>query len=115
MEMRSRLTLSSRLLEDETSPSEIVELLGNGVRTLDSVPTALYTAMKYSGDPEKALIQAVGYGGDTDTIAAMVGAVVGAMHGAGSFPQRWHNGLERGKDGYEELSRVSRQLAKMID
>ncbi len=114
MEMRSRIILAARLLEEDAQPDEVVELLGNGVRTLESVPTALFTAMRFSDDPERALVAAVGYGGDADTIAAMTGAVVGALNGAESFPQRWHDGLERGPDGYDALLDVSRQLSKMI-
>ncbi len=78
------------------------------------MPTALYAAMKYLDDPERALIAAVGYGGDADTIAAMTGAVVGAFRGAGAFPQRWHDGLERGADGYDALREVSAGLSKIV-
>ncbi len=114
MEMRSRVVLASRLLEEETTPEEVVQLLGNGVRTLESVPTALYAAMKYLDNPEQALVAAVGYGGDTDTIAAMTGAVVGAFRGARAFPVRWHEGLERGDDGYDALLSVARELSKIL-
>ena len=114
MELRSRIMLAARLLGEELTPEEVVAQLGNGVRTLESVPTALYTAFRYIDDPEQALVAAVGYGGDTDTIAAMTGAVVGALHGADLFPRRWHDGLERGTHGYETLRDLSSQLAKMI-
>ena len=113
MEMRSSVILASRLLEEEPSREEIIGRLGHGVRTVASVPTALYTAMKFVSDPEKALVAAVGYGGDTDTIAAMTGALVGAMNGAQAFPPRWHDGLERGADGYHALVTVSEQLYTM--
>ena len=114
MEMRSRMMLAARMLDDELSSDEVLSCLGNGVRTLESVPTALYTAMKFSADPEQAVIAAVGYGGDADTIAAMTGAVVGALNGADAFPPRWHAGLERGADGYDALLHVSRQLSELI-
>ncbi len=114
MEMRSRLILAARLLEQQATAGEVVQLLGNGVRTLESVPTALYAAMKHHDNPEQALVAAVGYGGDTDTIAAMAGAAVGALRGADLFPQRWHDGLERGADGYEAIREVSTELAKIM-
>ncbi|MCK4721866.1 MAG: ADP-ribosylglycohydrolase family protein, partial [Dehalococcoidia bacterium] len=37
---------------------------------------------------------AVSLGGDTDTIAAMTGAISGAYLGAGSIPDRWRVKLE---------------------
>ena len=38
---------------------------------------------------EGALIALVGAGGDTDTNAAVAGAVLGARYGASAIPQRW--------------------------
>ena len=40
-------------------------------------------------DFEQALVQTVGRGGDTDTNAAIAGALLGAHHGRGKIPQRW--------------------------
>ncbi|MXY85388.1 MAG: ADP-ribosylglycohydrolase family protein, partial [Chloroflexi bacterium] len=38
---------------------------------------------------EEALIRIVNAGGDTDTNAAVAGAVLGARFGASAIPQRW--------------------------
>ena len=38
---------------------------------------------------EEALIRIVGAGGDTDTNAAVAGAVLGARYGASTIPERW--------------------------
>jgi ADP-ribosyl-[dinitrogen reductase] hydrolase len=38
---------------------------------------------------EEALVQAVGLGGDTDTNAAITGALLGALHGSAAVPLRW--------------------------
>lgn len=40
-------------------------------------------------DFEEAVIASVGAGGDTDTNAAVAGAVLGARYGASNIPQRW--------------------------
>ena len=40
-------------------------------------------------DFETALIECVSVGGDTDTNAAVAGAVLGARYGASAIPQRW--------------------------
>lgn len=42
-----------------------------------------------NGDPEKSLKAAVAGGGDTDTVAAIVGSLVGAVHGLSGLPERW--------------------------
>lgn len=40
-------------------------------------------------DVEAALVETVGLGGDTDTNAAITGALLGARHGRDAFPSRW--------------------------
>lgn len=39
--------------------------------------------------PEDALVRVVGAGGDTDTNAAIAGALLGSVHGAAAWPSRW--------------------------
>ena len=38
---------------------------------------------------EEALVDTVGRGGDTDTNAAICGALLGAVHGIDAIPQQW--------------------------
>jgi hypothetical protein len=38
---------------------------------------------------EESLVATVGCGGDTDTNAAIAGALLGALHGRDAFPSRW--------------------------
>jgi ADP-ribosylglycohydrolase/fructose-1,6-bisphosphatase/inositol monophosphatase family enzyme len=38
---------------------------------------------------EESLVATVGCGGDTDTTAAIAGALLGALHGREAFPSRW--------------------------
>lgn len=55
-------------------------------------------------DPVEALVEAVGMGGDTDTNAAIAGALLGAVHGADEWPGQWVSGVlecepEKGRPG----------------
>ena len=43
----------------------------------------------HTPDAESALVVTVGEGGDTDTNAAICGALLGAAHGRAAFPTRW--------------------------
>ncbi len=65
----------------------------SGAYLLETVPTVLYLLMQHGGDPEEALIRAVNDTRDNDTVAAIVGAAVGALHGITAFPERWRAGL----------------------
>jgi poly(ADP-ribose) glycohydrolase ARH3 len=78
---------------------EVVQSLGNGVEAHLSVPSACYIALTYSPDFCDAIRAAISLGGDTDTIAGMVGAIVGAHVGEKGLPVEWIEQLEDGPRG----------------
>jgi poly(ADP-ribose) glycohydrolase ARH3 len=78
---------------------EVAQTLGNGVEALFSVPSACYIAITYSPDFCDAIRAAISLGGDTDTIAGMVGAIVGAHVGEKGLPLEWLEQLEEGPRG----------------
>lgn len=78
---------------------QVVRSLGNGVEAHFSVPSACYIAITYSPDFSDAIRAAISLGGDTDTIAGMVGAIVGAHIGEKGLPVEWIEQLEDGPRG----------------
>ena len=112
--MRAKIDLAWSMLVAEVDDHVAAERIGCGVRSAESVVLALFLASRYIDDAETAIIKAVNCGGDTDTIAAMVGAVVGARHGDQIFPGRWHVGLESGEAGYAALIDMAESLAAAI-
>jgi poly(ADP-ribose) glycohydrolase ARH3 len=78
---------------------KVVQSLGNGVEAHFSVPSACYIAITYSPDFCDAIRAAISLGGDTDTIAGMVGAIVGAHVGEKGLPVEWIEQLEDGPRG----------------
>ncbi len=78
---------------------KVVESLGNGVEAHFSVPSACYIAITYSPDFCDAIRAAISLGGDTDTVAGMVGAIVGAHVGEKRLPVEWIEQLEDGPRG----------------
>lgn len=69
-----------------TRVDAIVERFGTGGETAESVPTAFGLARLSNGDVWAACTQAAALGGDTDTIAALAGAMVGACTGLAALP-----------------------------
>jgi len=65
----------------------------SGAYLLETVPSALYILMCHGDDPEQAVLRAVNDTKDNDTIAAIVGAAVGALYGRAGWPQRWIDNL----------------------
>ncbi|HUG51890.1 MAG TPA: ADP-ribosylglycohydrolase family protein, partial [Terrimesophilobacter sp.] len=68
------------------SLERIRNLIGTSLATQESVPAAFGVLAVFGDDPWGACLAAASQGGDSDTIAAMVGAVAGACTGIGGFP-----------------------------
>ncbi len=66
---------------------------GSGANIFETVPSVLYILAKHSQNAEEAIIRAVNDTVDNDSIAAIVGAAVGALHGLDAIPDRWIQGL----------------------
>jgi ADP-ribosylglycohydrolase len=80
------------------------------VRTLQ----AAYGAMVHADlDLEESLAAAIRIGDDTDTVAAVAGALLGAHHGASALPQQWLDTLH-GWPGYgaEDLHALALALTR---
>jgi ADP-ribosylglycohydrolase len=75
-------------------------LVGTSLATQESVPAAFAMLAAAPDDPWLAVRMAASAGGDTDTVAAITGAVGGACHGVSAFPEQVRatvssvNGLE---------------------
>lgn len=61
--------------------------VGTSLESAQSVPVALALAWHLADAPFEALLAAARLGGDTDTIAAIAGAVLGATRGTAAFPR----------------------------
>jgi ADP-ribosylglycohydrolase len=73
--------------QDQAEAAELIyTLVGTSLATQESVPAAFAVLAAVPDDPWQACLQAASLGGDTDTIAAMVGAVAGACAGVKAFP-----------------------------
>ena len=77
-----------------------------------SVPVALYAWLRHPHDYRAALESALNCGGDTDTVAAMVGAICGAARGPGSIPSEWTAHLREWPRSPAVLTRVASRLAE---
>jgi ADP-ribosylglycohydrolase len=77
----------------------------SGAFLLETVPSALHILATHADNPEAAIVRAVNDTHDNDTIAAVVGAAVGALHGRGGLPARWLAGL-LGRTGASDDGRV---------
>lgn len=74
------------------------EALTRGIGTVCyvdyAVPAVLYLAWKHGDDPETALVENAMAGGDNCYRGAVLGGLLWAAHGAGSFPEPWLKDLK---------------------
>lgn len=65
----------------------------SGAYLLETIPSVIYILMRHGHNLEEAIVRAVNDTKDNDTIAAIVGAAVGAVHGKKAIPERWISNL----------------------
>jgi len=63
-----------------------------GLDALEATHAALAVFMDTSTFSD-CICAAIGLGGDTDTVAAIAGALAGALYGSGGIPREWMEGL----------------------
>jgi ADP-ribosylglycohydrolase len=89
------------------SVQELMQLFGTGAHVVETVPSA-FSAFLHTGSYEGAVMAAIRAGGDTDTTAAITGALAGTYYGFASIPKEYKQGLEE----LHTLRRLERCLLK---
>lgn len=84
--------------------------LGNRIEALYSVPTAIASFALTPESFESTVSNVIFLGGDTDTLAAMAGALAGAYLGIGRLPAHLVGLLESSPKGREYLRHLAGQL-----
>lgn len=79
----------------EGPSADVADRFACDATALGSVPASITVFLRHPEDPVAAVAEAIGLGGDTDTIAAMTAALVGARCGEGVVPPLWGLRLEQ--------------------
>lgn len=94
-----------KLAQKDQEPLEAVMLLGEGRVAEEALARAVYLALKYSTDFKKAISTAVSFNeGNSKTVAALTGNMLGAYLGLEAIPAEWRAKVE--------LKEVILQIAK---
>jgi len=75
-----------RGMDRATLADALTDVIGTSVAAQESVVAAIALAQALGEDPASALTLAAEIGGDTDTVAAVCGAILGAHHGMSGLP-----------------------------
>jgi ADP-ribosyl-[dinitrogen reductase] hydrolase len=66
---------------------------GTGAEPDEAWPFALAMFARGPHLVEATLLSAINVGGDAPTVGALLGSLMGALHGADAFPAAWRDGL----------------------
>jgi ADP-ribosylglycohydrolase len=114
-ELRTLLSAAVSALAGNRSSLEFAESCGwsTGISGYvnHTVPAALYCWAKSPTDFRQCVERAVMLGGDTDTVAAITGAICGANVGADAVPSEWTNRIV----SWPRSLRWMTELARAID
>jgi ADP-ribosylglycohydrolase len=80
------LEIAARASDDQRFLVEMERKVGNSVLAAESVPAAIGVLAYAKADPLRTIALSSSIGNDTDSIAAMAGAIVGAMVGERRLP-----------------------------
>lgn len=78
----------------EAYMKELTEIIGSGLSAAEAVPCVYGIIEGCKGDVMEGIIAGVNIGNDTDTIATMVGAILGTYHGSNSLPDHYRKLVE---------------------
>jgi len=80
-------------LKADLSVTDACAIWHSGAYLLETVPCVVYILARHGHEPKAAILAAVNETKDNDTIAAIVGAAVGALHGLSALPPDWVSAL----------------------
>jgi ADP-ribosylglycohydrolase len=91
--------------------------LPSRTKSIEELPVALGLVIAHDGDLRAAVVDAVNYGRDADSIATMAGAICGGLGGTAAVPSEWVDEVTRASrlnlDGVvDEMVAVVREIGR---
>jgi poly(ADP-ribose) glycohydrolase ARH3 len=108
-QIREVLLIAARLAASGAEPADVAGATPRSPAAPAALCRAIWCATAHD-DFEAVVSAAVRCGGDTDTTAAMAGAIAGARFGASAIPTRWLDQLEDGDRGRTHVERLAEDL-----
>jgi len=118
--LEKRIDLAVRLVnenpEAEAALAALYNFVGVGMDTAESVAAVFGVICLAKGDPMRAVTYAANIGGDTDTIAALAGAVCGTWRGIDAIDQQMLAQVEKVNhlDLHGEAERLEHLMERRI-
>ncbi|OHB94364.1 MAG: hypothetical protein A3E19_07470 [Planctomycetes bacterium RIFCSPHIGHO2_12_FULL_52_36] len=101
--VRENLQGAGELLGSGATPEKALEILGTSGYVVETVASAVFCFLYSPDDFYKTVVNAVEGGVDSDTTAAVAGAISGSYNGIKKIPEDWLKGVEN-YDGIQDLA-----------
>jgi ADP-ribosylglycohydrolase len=106
----NRIVMATELLDDGTDPMEALARIGsqgNRGYVAETVASALY-CLGATDNFRDCIVMSIKCGGDTDTTAAVAGALAGTWYGLEGIPEEY-----RGVENFELLQNLTNELVNI--
>ena len=87
---------------------ELSDYIGSGLMAVEAVPAAIGLCVAAKGNTVDGICAAVNMGNDTDTVATMVGGILGTLNGIDSMPPHYADIIER--ENHFDLEALAGQM-----
>lgn len=104
------INIGERFERWEDAVVEIADVVGCGIHISEAVPAVFGILACCGNNPNDAIYAGVNIGDDTDTVATMVGAIAGTIHGASKLENRFIDVLDKAND--YDLRKYAEQIEK---
>jgi ADP-ribosylglycohydrolase len=102
-EFTSIIEKAIKLSHSDLPDITAIKMLGAGWVAEETLAIAVYCALKYPNNLDKALIASVNHSGDSDSTGAVTGNILGAYLGMDGIPEKYLENLEL-KSVIEEIA-----------
>jgi len=104
-DMRKKLKFIKELSESDKDPLDSIKKIGDSGFVEDVLFSAIYSSLKYDNFKDAVLCSANGKG-DSDSRAAITGAISGLYKGYEAIPKEWVTKLERSSELEEKAENI---------
>lgn len=110
MNLAISIAMTSHPKEDQLR--QIYDVVGTGLHISEAVPAAFGILLICNGEAWDSVCEAVNIGYDTDTVAAIVGSIAGALEGSGKVDQELVMTLDR--ENEIQLEETAERVTELI-
>ena len=91
---------------------DIADYIGSGLMTVEAVPAVIGLCVAAKGNTVDGICAGVNIGDDTDTVATMIGGILGTLNGIDSMPEYYAKTIEEA-NGFQ-LDKLAEEMVEFI-